>query len=241
MKKTIYVFFCLLFLLLFNGCTNAKKTKESALNKLEKNISSQEIIPQETSLSPKKVDSTLLFACDHKYEFLKKIDVLDDPFLDLSYAYFKEENQIIPIQDKVIELLKKKRHNCYAIYYSGICLGNLPGNIKLAYGLSGDFDLNQVIFLSFQGKKLVDACVVAEYFGDADDYSSISSEFTGNNIDMKKIYIDSKRTLTVPDTLNILKAKYFSISYQDGCFIEKLDSIKTNFREVKIWKKRKTR
>lgn len=235
------MFFSLLFLLLLTDCTNPKKTKETALNQLREDTSTQEIISPKISLSAKNVDSTLLFACDHEYKFLKKMDILDYPFLDLSYASFKEENQIIPIQDKVIELLKKKRQTCYAVYYSGICLGNLPSNIKLVFGLSGDFDPNQVILLSFRGKELVDACVVAEYFGDADDYSSISSEFIGDNLDIKKIYFDSKRTLTVPDTLNILKAKYFSISYQDGFFIEKLDSIKTNFKEVKKWMKRKTK
>ena len=47
--------------------------------------------------------------------------------------------------------------------------------------------------------------------------------------------------MTNPDTLKIIKAQYHSMIYNDGYFIERLDSIKENFKEVKIWKERKRR
>jgi hypothetical protein len=237
MQKKLNIVLCIISILC--GCirnqNNAKPDTPRNSNHKDKLISQLKTKPE------KKIDSTLAFKCDYKYDDLKTIDILDEPFLGLSEYYFKKEYEIISIQEKAIDILKKKGFLCYNIYYSGICLNNLPETIKLVYGLSGDYVPNQVLLLSFQGDKLIDVFIASEYFGDADDYSSTISKFTGTGINIEKKHIDSKRTMTNPDTLKIIKAQYHSMIYKDGYFIEKLDSIKENFKEVKIWKARKRR
>jgi hypothetical protein len=237
MKKKLKLVLCIIFIL--SGCIRYQNNSkpDTPHNSTHKDTP----LSQFETKPVRKIDSTLAFKCDYKYGDLKTIDILDEPFLDLSDDYFKKKYEILSIQEKAIDILKKKGFLCYNIYYSGICLKNLPENIKLVYGLSGDYVPNQVLLLSFLGDKLIDVFIASEYFGDADDYSSTISKFTGNGIGIEKKYIDSKRTMTNPDTLKIIKAKYYSMIYKDGYFIEKLDSIKENFKEVKIWKERKKR
>jgi len=184
----------------------------------------------------KKIDSTLRFVCKYKYRSLKIIDILDEPFINLPYVSCQKENEILLLQESIIKLLKNKNHDSQHIYYSNICVENFPSTVKLVYGLSGDYGPNQIILLSFKDEKLIDAYVAAEYFGDSNDYSFIISEFNGKNIGMKKTRANSIRSMTTPDTLNIMKAEYFSVVYNNGYFVEKLDSTKTNLKEVKIWK-----
>jgi len=237
MKKKLNLVLCIISIL--SGCI---RYQNNAKPDTPHNSTHKDPLTSKLGTKPeRKIDSTLAFKCHYKYGDLKTIDILDEPFLDLSEYSFKKEYEIISIQGKAIDILKKKGFLCYNIYYSGICLKNLPNNVKLVYGLSGDYVPNQVLLLSFLGDKLIDVFVASEYFGDADDYSSTISTFTGNGIGIEKKHIDSKRTMTNPDTLKIIKAKYHSMIYKDGYFIEKLDSIKENFKEVKIWKERKRR
>lgn len=234
-----FVYVNFIFFIFIFGCTNnqLQKNKVEHISKFDTLQSKSNTVTEQSATVLR--DSLLYFKC--KYNFnLKKIDVLDGDFLTITNSYYSSDKNIIyPIEKEVIKILKNKKINCYNIYYSDVCLSFLPPNVKVVYGIGGDFSLDQIIFLSFRENKLVDAYLAADYFGDADDYSATNSEFLENSMNMKKIYLDSKRTMSTPDTLKIIKANYYSVSFKNGYFVEKLDSTRENFREVKIWKKKK--
>ena len=98
MQKKLNLVLCIISILC--GCI---RNQNNAKPDTPRNSTHKDTLIRQLKTKPvRKVDSTLAFKCDYKYGDLKTIDILDEPFLDLSDDYFKKSMKYFQFRKRLL-------------------------------------------------------------------------------------------------------------------------------------------